>query len=425
MLKKLLSMSLAVMMMSTACWGCNNEGGGASPDDTAADNGTHDSDAYVNKSGEAFPITMLSSSESDIKPVYDPRYTEANHRFVSSMLAALDGNENAVFSPLSLQIALQVLANGADDETAEKLLSAVCPGLTLDEVNESAESLIAMIGEDGGVNIENAVVYNDILQINKRFANTAADRYAASVGALDFSDPAAALAKINGWIEQNTDGLIKELIDELGPDTAVVIMNALTLKLDWAKPFTALRGLEEFNGSKGTEQTGFIQSSGKYSYGEFEEGRTAVVPYNGGKYAMAIMLPEKGYSPIEAASVLIPRIGECEETGVFVKMPKIELDSKYDIIAMSEKLGMAEALHGHYPALADREDVTVSQILHGASLSVTEYGTTAAAATAIVTRKSFEFFPEIKEFTCNRPYAMAIFNVETGAVLFVSAVFDV
>lgn len=140
---------------------------------------------------------------------------------------------------------------------------------------------------------------------------------------------------------------------------------------------------------------------------------------------MAIMLPEKGYSPIEAASALIPRIGECEETGVFVKMPKIELDSKYDIIAMSEKLGMAEALHGHYPALADREDVTVSQILHGASLSVTEYGTTAAAATAIVTRKSFEFFPEIKEFICNRPYAMAIFNVETGAVLFVSAVFDV
>ncbi|MBQ1520233.1 MAG: hypothetical protein IIZ56_02025, partial [Clostridia bacterium] len=188
MLKKLLSMSLAVMMMSTACWGCNNDGGGASPDDTAADNGTHDSDAYVNKSGEAFPITMLSSSASDIKPVYDPRYTEANHRFVSSMLAALDWNENAVFSPLSLQIALQVLANGADDETAEKLLSAVCPGLTLDEVNESAESLIAMIGEDGGVNIENAVVYNDILQINKRFANTAADRYAASVGALDFSE---------------------------------------------------------------------------------------------------------------------------------------------------------------------------------------------------------------------------------------------
>ena len=51
---------------------------------------------------------------------------------------------------------------------------------------------------------------------------------------------------------------------------------------------------------------------------------------------------------------------------------------------------------------------------------MTESGTTAAAATAIVGTKGVEWFET--EMVCDRPFAMVIYNVETGAVLFVSVV---
>lgn len=433
MLKKLLSMSLAIMMMSSGILGCHNDSAPADasedenpekPADTEAP--VHDEESFVNESGEAMPITLLATGKlPDNEPVYSPAFTEANSAFASVMLNALEEGESAVFSPLSLQIAFEVLSNGADEATAKKLLDVICPGLSIDEVNESSKKLISLIEEDEGVNVESAVVFNKELRICSRFANIAADSYLASVGALDFSDPASALAEINGWIEQNTDGLIRQLIDELGPDTAVVILNALTLKLDWEKPFTAIPSPETFNGLRGEETASMIQSTGKYAFGVFDEGSMAIIPYAGGKYAMAVMLPGEGCTPVETASALIGRYDECEVSGVFVKMPKLKLETKLDIMGMADKLGLSEAIDGFYPGLADDESVIISKILHGASLEVTEFGTTAAAATAIVSLRGAAFLPEIKELICDRPYALVIFNIETGAALFVSVINDV
>ncbi len=343
MLKKILSASLAFMMMSAMLVGCEGEKNEANKDGAVPSKAPVPSEApapsekeavndteapsgevsYVNASGEAFPITLLSSGRDVTGGAFDARYAGVNNAFAAVMAGAAKQEGSFVCSPLSLEIALQVLSNGGDEETSRILLESICPGMTREEANMSAAKLIAMLTESEGVNISSAVMVNKYMRLCEDFANNAADSFKASVGALDFSDPKAALEEINGWVEKNTDGMIKQLLDNIEPDTAVVILNALTFKLDWEKPFTALRELSDFKGEKGLEKVGMIQTSGEFEYGEFAEGQVVLIPYKGGEYAMAVMLPEYDADPADTLAALIGRLGECDTAKVFLKMPKI------------------------------------------------------------------------------------------------------
>jgi serpin B len=121
---------------------------------------------------------------------------------------------------------------------------------------------------------------------------------------------------------------------------------------------------------------------------------------------------------------MLPRINDCTPSAVFVEMPKVELDNKHDVLAMADKLGIKDGVYGGFTQLTPDSLVAVSSIVQGATLSVTEQGTVASAATAVVGVKGGAMIAE-NELICNRPYAMVIYHVETGSVLFVSVVNDV
>lgn len=411
MIKKILSVSLAVLMAATcaACTVTEKE----EPDLAHT--------AYINAKGEATPLSIRVKDRDILeKAIYDEAYTGVNNDFAILMTNAMPENFTGVYSPLSLQIALQILAMGGDEKTCDLLLSEVCPGMTRKDIEISSAALIAKLTKSAGVSINSAVAVNSAYRVCEEFANSAADHYLASVGTVDFSNPDKALQEINGWVEKNTDGLVKELISRVGPDTAVVILNALTLKLNWKTQFTAMRGLIDFKDVNGNVQSApEIKLVTDLMYGSFDEGEMAILPYEGEEYAMALILPAEGISAAKAATALMGRYDECSPHKTCVRMPKIDIDSKLDILDMVDKLNIADGINGDFSGLVN-EDVTITEIVQGASLSVTESGTTAAAATAVVASKGIEFFET--EMVCDRPFAMVIYNVETGAVLFVSLV---
>ncbi|MBQ1893079.1 MAG: serpin family protein [Clostridia bacterium] len=418
MLKRLLSAAMA-LLMAAALVGCSQTEAPSQHDSSASKS------AYINKAGKSAPIAVYASSTApEISAEYSARYTEVNNSFAARMANSVDPGANCVFSPFSLQIALQVLAAGGNEETEKAVLDSICPGLTREDVKASSAKLIEMLARTKGFNMNSAVVANNSYMICEEFANTAADYYRASVGAIDFSDPQKASQQINKWICENTDGLVKELVDNLGPDTVMVILNALTLKLEWEKPFNALKDEAEFRGAEGSAYVPMISSSDAYEYGAFDEGEMLLVPYKGGDYKLAVILPAKDMTPAAAAAALMGRFGECLPSNVLLKMPKIKIDTKLDIIPMAKKLGIEPAVNGIYTRLVSSDSASVTRILQGASLSVDEYGTMAAAATAIIASKGVSL-PAEREFVCDRPYAMVIYHADTGAVMFVSTVNNV
>lgn len=424
--KKLIAMALSVLMCASF-FGCTASIPEEKPQPTA-DPTAAVKETYLNEVGTIAPLNVyLSGSKVTMIPELSAEYIKANSAFTVKMLNALDENWTGVFSPLSIQIALELLSNGADEQTAVDLLNAVCPGMTREDVNSNADKIISMLLKANGVSFNNAVISNNNFRLSQTFARSAADYYSSAVGALDFSDPASALNEINSWIKNNTKGLIENMLDEtvIGADTAIVLINALTLDLKWEQSFYALREIIEFAGSKGTESTTVMGASGKFGYGEFDSGCMVTLPYAGGEFAMAVILPDKGVSPATAVEAMMNNTLDCTISDVVIKMPSIELDSKLDILGMAGKLGLDRGLGGVYPNLVMGDSPRISSVLQQNYIFVNEGGTLAASASAVAATKGAPMFEGEHTVICDRPYAMLIYHIETGTVMFVSLVNDI
>lgn len=430
MIKRFIAIALALIIMGTL-FGCaavkpNGQSDAQNTEAAATDSPTTKV-SFVNAAGEATPLTVYNASLVLPNPLtYDERYTIGANAFAVKMTEALsaiaDKDWSGVYSPLSLQIILQLLANGADEELSHELLTAVCGGMEREDVNICTAKLMSIFGSIRGVSMNNAVVVNKAYRVNKSFADTAGSYYNAAIGTLDFNDVKAASEALNGWVSEKTEGQVKELIKDLSSDAVMVLLNTLYFDMDWDEYFIVHRNLTEFNGVKGTEWVSMMQRSDELLYGSFDEGQMAVIPYKNEDYAMAVILPEKNLTPAEAVSALIGRWNDCELKTGMVSMPKVEQETDIDVMQLVSAMGLENALKGDYRQLLEGDfDLAVSKIVQGARISVNERGTTAAAATAAELLKGV---PGVNQFEliCDRPYAMVIYNTETGTVMFVSIV---
>jgi serine protease inhibitor len=57
------------------------------------------------------------------------------------------------------------------------------------------------------------------------------------------TDSDSSQQRINDWLEDRTEGLIPDLLTDgfLGPHSVLVLVNALSLEADWARPFGRYR----------------------------------------------------------------------------------------------------------------------------------------------------------------------------------------
>jgi len=76
--------------------------------------------------------------------------------------------------------------------------------------------------------------------------------------------------------------------------------------------------------------------------------------------------------------------------------------------------------------LEENDYLFISEVIHKAFIAVDEYGTEAAAATAVVVMQatSVEIKPEPLEIRVDRPFAFAIQHIKSGSCLFLGRVTD-
>jgi serpin B len=154
----------------------------------------------------------------------------------------------------------------------------------------------------------------------------------------------------------------------------------------------------------------------------------AELPYKGGTLAMVLVVPRDvdGLTAIEkelTAARLRAWLGKLDERVMNVGLPKFGIESSYEMSDPLRELGMRQAMN---PDDADFSGMSadgsrgfaISQVLHKAFVKVTEQGTEAAAATAVVGapgRVSSEFIPAVR---ADRPFLFAICDRGTGTILF-------
>ncbi|CAN6310183.1 unnamed protein product [Urochloa humidicola] len=164
-------------------------------------------------------------------------------------------DKNVIFSPLSLHVALSLLAAGSGGATRDQLLAALGGLGDGEPAPAAAESLHALAGQVahlvmadgskvGGPRIEfaDAVFVDKSLKLKPTFQEIAVSKYKAETHSVDFQEKAAKVSdQVNSWVEKVTSGLIKQILPPgaVNQDTRLVLGNALYFKGAWTKKFDA------------------------------------------------------------------------------------------------------------------------------------------------------------------------------------------
>ena len=165
-------------------------------------------------------------------------------------------NENLTVSPISLQAALYMALNGAQNNTESEMAETLELGEIIpNDHNAVFNGFINKLLEGNEItnlNMANSVFFDpDKISLASEFQSQLEEHYQADFIQENFLDPAT-VDIINNWAKENTEGRIEEIIENIRNDEVMFIINALYFSGDWIKGFSEYMTREDdFNLSTG------------------------------------------------------------------------------------------------------------------------------------------------------------------------------
>ena len=354
-----------------------------------------------------------------------------------------EDDENLFFSPHSISIALAMTYAGARGDTEREMADALSFLLPQERLHPAFNALDLALTDPDKVapeetgdafqfNIANSLWGQDGYQFLAPFLDTLAENYGASMRLVDFQrDPEGVREVINGWVADQTNDRITELLPRgiIDAATRLVLTNAIYFKASWVFPFpkenTADGPFHLLDGS--TVQTPMMKLDTRTLYGEIDGVQAVRLPYAGFQYSAYVVAPAEGeFEEFERtldAEVFEVILDSLQDAQVKFTMPKFEFESSFSLNETLEALGMPSAFSGKadFSGMDGTRGLYISSVVHKAFVSVDEEGTEAAAATAVVMRVSL---PPPAELVVDRPFLFLIRHNQTGTILFVGRVLD-
>ena len=383
-------------------------------------------------------ISLLAACDGDTPiPEIPTNMNDFTFRF-NRALVEENSSQNQLISGLSAQMALSMLATGAEGtsyETLAKLLGTKSRE-DLNSANKAiADRLTASKGAEFSIansiwslaGIQPSATYQDTLQAN----------YAAQFEALSGTG-SSEVDKVNNWVNRKTKGRIPRILDQIDPANRLFLINALTFDGKWKVPFDPQNTeARDFTlASKTTvEVPSMMMLDAKFPYAKLANGSRALkLGYEGDEFSTLLILPAEGTSAVKAFREMTETAFDAtrkalHEVKLRVQLPRLKMKAKYNLTpasASTEALGLAPLfkdidLGRISPELA--HETKISDITQLTMLEWDESGTKAAAATSIgISTLSIPVDPP--EFIANRPFMFFLFHERSGAIVFSGLVND-
>ncbi|CAI9118029.1 OLC1v1019531C1 [Oldenlandia corymbosa var. corymbosa] len=285
------------------------------------------------------------------------------------MVEKMNGGENCVFSPLSLNIILSFIAAGALGATKDQLLSFL-NSKSVEELNSLASQLVTDVLVDGASVACHLSMEPGLINL---FLLSPVSRISFNSSGLR-NKPDEARIEVNSWAENQTNGLIKDLIPK-GPYEA----RRFSLYLYLPDDYKGLPNLVE----RISRQPRFVESD----------------------------LPHR---PVPVCYFFIP---------------KFEISYDMEASDILKQLGLVLPFDEEKADFADMVNVKllVSKIFHKSFIEVNQKGTKAAAAMAAIMPEPMGCsalpIPEPKvDFVADHPFFFLIREDVNGSVLFMGTI---
>ncbi|XP_027432153.1 serpin B7 isoform X1 [Zalophus californianus] len=368
----------------------------------------------------------------------------ANAEFCFNLFRELDnnqGSENVFFSSLSIFTALALVRLGARGDSVsqiDKILhfnpasgwgnsSQAQPRLqsqlkrVLSDINTSHR--------DYELHIANGVFAEKVFDLHKNYIECVEKLYNAKVERVDFTnDIEDTRYKVNKWIENETHGKIKSILQagSVSSSAVMVLVNAVYFKGKWELAFNKNETVNcHFKSPKCPgKAVAMMHQERKFNFSVIRDPSMQVLElkYHGG-ISMFIMLPENDLSQIENRLTfqnLMEWTNRRKMSSQYVEvfLPQFKIEKNYEIKHHLRALGLKDIFdesRADLSGIASGGRLYVSKMMHKSYIEVTEEGTEATAATGnnIVEKQ----FPESRVFRADRPF---LFVIRKGDIILFS-----
>jgi serine protease inhibitor len=341
-------------------------------------------------------------------------------------------NQSVVVSPFSLDTALDMLTLGAERDTARRLNASLPTGRAVKTVAELQKSLASAQSEGVTFKSANALWLKQKAAARSSYVAAMQGVFDATVENANFSDPET-VKKINGWVKENTQNLIPQIVDRLDPRAEFVLVNTIYFKGNWANPFDKANTKPgPFTRADGSQHdVPMMTTTTQLEYAETPQWHAVKVPYSGNRFAMIVATSRgeaKGSDVRRAlgSADLFKTIADAQwqEREVNLALPRFRAEFGADLTEALSRQGLG-AVFGSKANFGQMTSAPVkaTSVIQRALVEVTEEGTEAAAATAVTATRSLDG-PEPVNFTADKPFVFAIVDRKTGMALFLGYIAD-
>ena len=372
----------------------------------------------------AFSAVLFACGPKYVAPEAEPG-SEIGYAmsFIKSVVSVEDKDMNLAVSPYSAGVALSMLAEGAQGQTQA-------------EFNKALNNCIFKAEDLGGndtviVKSVNSLWIDDDFSVRNRYVNLMQKDFDALVTTLSFSDPSTVQA-INNWCSEHTNGKITEIIDKLGTNDVMVLVNALYFNAPWLNPFEPrMTSDAEFNGSHKVSKVRMMSRKAYMNYAEYMGCQLVELPYEGGRYSMYVLLPPQDMDINELIEYLSEEayttaLSALKSTDVLLKMPKVKVETSLLLNNSLQEMGIRTAFTpaADFSAIAEMGPLSLGLVKQKCYVDISEKGTEAAAVTSAQIRMTSARPAPYVRMTVDRPFLFFITDTQESNILFAGRIMN-
>jgi len=360
--------------------------------------------------------------------------------FEFSFLKIENNENNMLYSPLSIEYALNMLKDGAVGNTYDEIDKVIGNRKLNNYTSIDSNLLLA-----NGLYIRDTYYKN----VRKEYIKILKEKYDADVVEDEFEDA----KNINKWIEDKTLGIIKDMLSDetvKGPDSVMFLINALTMDLSWDCKFDFDRTYgETFYLDSGEEMKATMMfnkelSTESVSY-HIDDNVTVLTMdltnFDKINFEFMAIMPNQKLSNY-VKNISKEQISQIDKNLKFtsdvpstvnVKIPKFkfnyDLDLKNDLI----NLGIKDAFKKYIADFSKMaltkeidENLYVDEALHTADIEFTEKGVKAAAVSIFGITRAMTAMPRMINpinIVINKPFMFIIRDKSTKDIWFTGTVY--
>ena len=391
-------------------------------------------------------IAMAQNETETLETVYQKKAFELFNQ------VAEEDTDNMCFSPLSVQMVMSMVQNGAAGNTLSQMQEALgTTGYSNDEVNAFNQKLDETItyrppfnynpkswqSEEEQRNnydaaypiceLANGIWTRPGTTWHEQFLQTMRECYKAGIGTVDFTSQEG-IDEINGWVSDKTHGMIPKVFEEpLSPDLAMLLADALYFKGSWSVPFypyATKAGI--FHNGDGTDvQTDMMRVTDKFRIGKTDKFLTLNLYYGDYDFSMTIFLPTEGITLPDLTYDEWKQAFDNKDDFIYtdLQMPSFVVEDKYNLNDVLKRMGIVDAFDPSFADFSNMRAVPtwIGKVFQCSKIAVDEKGTEAAAVTVV---EMYDGMPPgtPEQFTIDRPFYFTIEHRNTGSVMFVGRI---